>query len=102
VFLDLDFFSMVLTLCLFMVLDCPNKAAIGPSTQVWEQFVTVPNLYEFTRWLTGAIDFHSRKKILWQSTATVSCLDTNILQNIFFCVQQKKETHTGLEQHEGE
>jgi len=23
---------------------------------------------------------------------------TNILQNIFFCVQQKKETHTGLEQ----
>ncbi len=22
---------------------------------------------------------------------------TNILQNIFFCVQHKKETHTGLE-----
>ncbi len=32
--------------------------------------------------------------------ATINCLITNILQNtcIFFCVQQKKETHTGLEQ----
>ncbi len=29
------------------------------------------------------------------------CLVTDILQNIF-CVQQKKETHIGLEQHEGE
>ncbi len=26
----------------------------------------------------------------------------NILQNIFFCVQQKKQTHTGLEQLNGE
>jgi len=25
-----------------------------------------------------------------------------ILQNIFLCVQQKKETHTGLQQLEGE
>ncbi len=33
--------------------------------------------------------------------ATTNCLLTNILQNIFFCVQQMKETHTGLEQHEG-
>jgi len=29
------------------------------------------------------------------------CLDTNILQNIIFYGQQKKETHTGLEQHRG-
>ncbi len=29
--------------------------------------------------------------------ATISSLLTNILQNLFFCVQQKKETHTGLE-----
>jgi len=30
----------------------------------------------------------------------VNCLVTHILQNIFFCVQQKKkkETQTGLEQ----
>ncbi len=33
--------------------------------------------------------------------ATVSCLVTNIPQNIFFCVWEKKETHTGLEQHDG-
>ncbi len=30
--------------------------------------------------------------------ATVNCLVTNILQNIFFCVQQKNETHSDLEQ----
>ncbi len=41
------------------------------------------------------------KKILWKSVATSNCLLTNILPNIF-CVQQKKETCTGLEQHEGE
>jgi len=29
-------------------------------------------------------------------------LSTDILQNIFFCVQQMKETHTGLEQLDGE
>ncbi len=39
--------------------------------------------------------------ILWKSMATVNCLVTNILQNIF-CVQQKTETHTGLEQLQGE
>ncbi len=27
--------------------------------------------------------------------ASSNCLVTNILQNIFFCVLQKKETHTG-------
>ncbi len=31
-----------------------------------------------------------------------SCLATNILQNIFFYVPQKKEIHKGLEQNEGE
>ncbi len=34
--------------------------------------------------------------------AAVNCLVTNILQNILFCVQQKKETNTGLKQPEGE
>jgi len=33
---------------------------------------------------------------------SINCLITDILQNIFFCVQQKKETHTGLKQLEGE
>ncbi len=31
-----------------------------------------------------------------------NCSFDNILQNIFFCVQQKKESHTGLEEHESE
>ncbi len=30
--------------------------------------------------------------------ATRDCLVTNILQNIVLCVQQKKETYTGLKQ----
>ncbi len=38
------------------------------------------------------------KKIPWKSVATVNCLVTTILQNNLFCVQQKKDTHTGLEQ----
>jgi len=34
---------------------------------------------------------------------TVNCLVADILQNIFVCVLQKKETHdTGLEHREGE
>ncbi len=28
------------------------------------------------------------------------CMVNNILQNIFFCVKQKKEIHTALEQHD--
>jgi len=32
----------------------------------------------------------------------VNCLVADILQNIFPCVQQKKEIHTGLKQLEGE
>jgi len=39
-----------------------------------------------TRLLMVAIDFHSRKKILRKSMATVNCFITNILQMIFFCV----------------
>ncbi len=34
--------------------------------------------------------------------ATVNFLVINILQNIFFYVQQKTETNTDLDQHEGE
>ncbi len=33
---------------------------------------------------------------LWKSMATIICLVTNILHNIFLCVQQKKEIHAGL------
>ncbi len=34
--------------------------------------------------------------------ATINYLVSNTFQNIFFCVQQKTEIHTGLELHEGE
>ncbi len=50
--------------------------------------------------LMEAVDFYSIF-ILWESMATINFLVTNILQNMFSCVQQKKETHTGLEQVEG-
>jgi len=49
------------------------------------------------------------KNVPWKKTTTkkkktmevngVHQLLTKILYNIFLCVQQKKETHTGLEQH---
>jgi len=41
-------------------------------------------------------------KTLWKSMATANRVVTNILQKIFFYVQMKKETQTGLEQVEGE
>jgi len=51
----------------------------------------------------GPIDFHSMgKKIQCNSKGPINCLVSEFLQNIFFCVQPKKEIHTGLEQHKGE
>ncbi len=51
-----------------------------------------------TKQLLVVIDFHSIfPPIQWKSMAT-----SYILQNIFFCVQQKKVSHKGLEQHEDE
>ncbi len=57
-----------------------------------------------TKQLMVAIDLYTVawQKILWKSTATVSSLVTSILKNILFCVQQKKETLTGLEQLYGD
>jgi len=37
-----------------------------------------------------------------KSMGHINCLLTDILQNIFFCVQQKKEIHAGLKQLEGQ
>ncbi len=39
--------------------------------------------------------------ILWKSMGTNHCLVTHILQNIFFCFQQKEETRTVLKRLEG-
>jgi len=49
--------------------------------------------------LFGTIDFIEKKK----NTMKVNGAKVPIcLQNILLCVQQKKETHTGLQQLEGE
>ncbi len=48
------------------------------------------------------VDIRSIFSIQWKSMATFNCLFANILQNILFCVQQKKETRRGLEQPKGE
>ncbi len=90
----------------------PNKAVVHPNAKILSWFTLDPNLYEFLllstkedilksvgkkKHLLVAIDFHcidSSNK----SMATGNSLVTNNLQNILFCVEQKKETHTGLEQ----
>jgi len=48
----------------------------------------------------GTIDFHSIIffVLLWKSMVPNNCSVPIVLQNIFICVQQKKETHTGLKQ----
>ncbi len=48
--------------------------------------------------MKNSIDFHSMENILWKSMGTSNCLVIHIIQNIFFCVQQNTEIHTGLEQ----
>jgi len=56
-------------------------------------------------WNFGTIDFHS---IFFNFVSTMevngakNCLVPIVFQNIFLCVQQKKETHTGFQQLEGE
>ncbi len=45
-----------------------------------------------TKQLLVSIDFHGMEKNTMEVNGDKSCLVTNILQNIFFCVQQKKET----------
>jgi len=48
----------------------------------------------------GTIYFHSRKNN--NNTMVINGAKVQIvLQNIFLCVQQKKDTHTGLQQLEG-
>jgi len=74
------------------------KGIVHPKMKMFSSFTypkVVPNLYEFIS-AVKQVFF-----LLWKSMAYINCLVTNILQNIL-CVQQKKETHTGLEKLEGE
>jgi len=83
-----------------------NVPLKGCSTQKWKFYglliYTKKDILE-NNWnqLFGTIDFHS----IFFSTMEVNGakqLVPIVLQNIFICVQQKKETHTGLQQLEGE
>jgi len=51
-----------------------------------------------TKQLFGTIDLGEKKKYCKSNVPKFLF----VLQNIFLCVQQKKETHTGLQQLEGE
>ncbi len=42
------------------------------------------------------------QQITMEASGYRNYLIINILQIIFFCVQQMAESHTGLEQHKGE
>jgi len=64
----------------------------------------VANLYEFLssaehkgRYFEGGF-----APVVWKSMVPNNCLVPIVLQNIFTCVQQMKETRTGLQQLEGE
>ncbi len=50
----------------------------------------------------GTIDFHSIFFPTMEVNGAPNSLVTNFLQNIFLCVQQNKDIHTGLELLEGE
>lgn len=72
---------------------------------MWITYELIWYFYQLfdTRILTAPIHyvFVSFFSILWKSMASSNCLITKIIQNIFFGVQQKKETCIGLEQLEG-
>ncbi len=97
------------------------KGIVHPKMKILSSFThpqVVPNLYECLcsaehrgRYseecgnqsssgapLTSIVFF----SLLWKSMVPQNSLVTNFLQNIFLCVQQDKEIHTGLELLEGE
>ncbi len=43
----------------------------------------------------GTIDFHVFFFLLWKSMVSQNSLVTNLLTNIFLCVRQNKDIHTG-------
>ncbi len=68
----------------------------------WTQRKIFWRMWE-TEQFWSTIDFHSIYFfLLWKSMVPQNSLITNFLQNIFLCVQQNKEIHTGLELLEGE
>ncbi len=66
----------------------------------------VPNLYEFLSYVEHARRYFKNAGIQTLDETVWTTMKVNrdqqlfVLQNIFFCVQNKIETHTGLERHE--
>ncbi len=52
--------------------------------------------------LTSIVSLGKKNVLLWKSKVPQNSLVTNFLQNIFLCVWQNKEIHTGLELLQGE
>ncbi len=51
-----------------------------------------------TEQLMVPVDFNGMFfSLQWKSVGSINCLVTHIHQNIFLCVQQKKEIHTAFE-----
>ncbi len=67
----------------------------------WTQMKIFWRMWE-TEQFWGTIDFHSIFFLLWKSMVPQNSLVTNFLQNIFLCVQQNKDIHSGLGLLQGE
>jgi len=73
------------------------------NSNCWKSFQTCIHLFHNTKEnISKNMGNQTVEKILWQSMGPINYLVTDIFQNIFFCVQHKKEIHTGLEQLQGE
>ncbi len=65
-------------------------------------FIYVTFIYLFRFFALSDIYLYIIFFLLWKSMVPQNSLVTNFLQNIFLCVQQNKDIHTGLELLEGE
>ncbi len=97
-------------------LKCEKKEGMVHPQKTLSSFThahVVPNMYEFVSNVEHKGRYFEEPNSCWtpltflspKKTIEVSYhyhLITSILQITFFCVQHKNETHTGLEQHEGE
>ncbi len=95
------------------------KGIVHPKTLILSSFThpqVVPNLYEYLcsaehkgryseecgKQSSSGAPLTSISFLLWKSMVPQNSLVTNFLQNIFLCVRQNKDIHTGLELLEGE
>ncbi len=107
--------NSVCVLCVIILIHGWIKGIVHPKLKILSSFTlpqVVPDLYECLcsaehkgryseecgeKSSSGSIFF-----LLWKSMVPQNILVTNFLQNIFLCVRQNKDIHTGLELLEGE